>query len=120
MEIARTSRSEGPQVQKKLQQGYRKLLTVTRKVVNQAKRFQEEIARGEARERHGSRRSHQRAQTTPRTESLSLSRTGWHATVGGPGGDCRQSDQYRSVPGSREQRIEIEPRAAITKGEREK
>ena len=29
MEIARTSRSKGPQVQKKLQQGYRKLLTVT-------------------------------------------------------------------------------------------
>ena len=44
MEIARTSRSKGPQVQKKLQQGYRKLLTVTRKVVNQAKRFREEIA----------------------------------------------------------------------------
>ena len=36
MEIARTSRSKGPQVQKKLKQGYRKLLTVTRKVVNQA------------------------------------------------------------------------------------
>jgi IS5 family transposase len=46
MEIARTSRSKGPQVQKKLQQGYRKLLTVTRKVVNQAKRFREEIASG--------------------------------------------------------------------------
>lgn len=46
MEIARTSRSKGPQVQKKLKQGYRKLLTVTRKVVNQAKRFREEIASG--------------------------------------------------------------------------
>jgi transposase, IS5 family len=46
MEIARTSRSKGPQVQKKLKQGYRKLLTVTRKVVNQAKRFRQEIASG--------------------------------------------------------------------------
>jgi transposase, IS5 family len=46
MEIARTSRSKGPQVQKKLQQGYGKLLTLTRKVVNQAKRFREEIASG--------------------------------------------------------------------------
>ena len=46
MEIARTSRSKGPQVQKKLLQDYRKLLTVTRKVVNQAKRYQEEIASG--------------------------------------------------------------------------
>jgi IS5 family transposase len=46
MEIARTSRSKGPQVQKRLKQGYRKLLTVTRKVVNQAKRFREEIASG--------------------------------------------------------------------------
>ena len=62
-----------------------------------------------------SRRSHQRAQTAPWTESLSLSRRCWHATVGGPGGDCRQSDQYRSIPGSNEQRIEIKPRAAITK-----
>jgi len=44
MEIARTSRSKGPQVQKKLKQGYRKLLTVTRKVVNQAKRFRNEVA----------------------------------------------------------------------------
>ena len=61
------------------------------------------------------RRSHQRAQTAPWTESLSLSRRGWHATVGGPGGDCRQSDQYRSIPGSNKQRIEIKPRAAITK-----
>jgi IS5 family transposase len=33
-------------VQKKLKQGYRKLLTATRKVVNQAKRFREEMASG--------------------------------------------------------------------------
>ena len=46
MEIARTSRSKGPQVQEKLKQGYRKLLTTTRKVVNQAKCFREEIASG--------------------------------------------------------------------------
>jgi IS5 family transposase len=46
MEIARTSRSKGPYVQKRLQQGYRKLLTVTRKVVNQAKRFRNEVASG--------------------------------------------------------------------------
>ena len=59
--------------------------------------------------------SHQCAQTTPWTESLSLSRRCWHATVGGPGGDCRQSDQYRSIPGGNEQRIEIKPPAAITK-----
>jgi len=44
MEIARTSRSKGPHVQKRLKQGYRKLLTVTRKVVNQAKRFRNEVA----------------------------------------------------------------------------
>src|ERR1700739_3136375 len=46
MEIARTSRSKGPQVQKKLKQGYRKLLTTTRKVVNQAKCFRKEMASG--------------------------------------------------------------------------
>jgi transposase, IS5 family len=46
LEIARTSRSKGPQVQKKMEQGYCKLLTATRKVVNQAKRFREEMARG--------------------------------------------------------------------------
>src|SRR5438093_228718 len=46
MEIARTSRSKGPQVQERLKQGYRKLLTTTRKVVNQAKRFRKEIASG--------------------------------------------------------------------------
>lgn len=47
MEIARTSRSKGPQVQKRL-----KLLTVTRKVVNQAKRFRNEVARGVKRAKH--------------------------------------------------------------------
>jgi transposase, IS5 family len=46
LEIARASRSKGPQVEKKMKQGYRKLLTATRKVVNQAKRFREEIVRG--------------------------------------------------------------------------
>ena len=46
MEIARTSRSKGPQVQEKLKQGYRKLLTTTRKVVNQAKCFRKEMASG--------------------------------------------------------------------------
>ncbi len=46
LEIARTSRSKGPQVEKRIKQGYRKLLTATRKVVNQAKRFREEIVRG--------------------------------------------------------------------------
>jgi transposase, IS5 family len=46
MEIARSSRSKGQQVQGKLQEGYRKLLTATRKVVNQAKRFQEDLANG--------------------------------------------------------------------------
>src|SRR5436853_4049706 len=46
MEIARTSRSKGPQVRERLKRGYRKLLTTTRKVVNQAKRFRKEIASG--------------------------------------------------------------------------
>ena len=46
MEIARTSRSKGPQAQEKMKQGYRKLLTATRRVVNQAKRFREEMASG--------------------------------------------------------------------------
>ena len=46
MEISRTSRSKGAQVQEKLKQGYRKLLTATRQVVNQAKRFREEMAGG--------------------------------------------------------------------------
>jgi transposase, IS5 family len=51
MEIARTSRSKGPQVQEKLKQGYRKLLTTTRKVVNQAKCFRKEMASGVKRAR---------------------------------------------------------------------
>jgi len=46
MEMARTSRSKGPQVEEKMQQGYRRLLTATRQVVNQAKRFREEIVSG--------------------------------------------------------------------------
>src|SRR5438034_597516 len=46
MESARTSRSTQPQVQERLKQGYRQLLTTTRKVVNQAKRFRKEIASG--------------------------------------------------------------------------
>lgn len=46
MEIARTSRSPGGPVQEKMKQGYRKLLRTTRPVVNPAKRFREEIARG--------------------------------------------------------------------------
>jgi IS5 family transposase len=51
MQIARTSRNKGKQVEEKLQQGYRHLLTATRKVVNQAKRFGEEIATGVKRAR---------------------------------------------------------------------
>ena len=51
MQIARTSRNKGAQVQEQLQRGYRKLLTVTRKVVNQAQRFGEEIATGVKRAR---------------------------------------------------------------------
>ncbi len=39
MEIARASRSQGPQAQEKMKQGYRELLTATRRVVHQAKRF---------------------------------------------------------------------------------
>ena len=46
MQIARTSRNKGAQVEEKLKQGYRKLLMVTRKVVNQAQRFGDEIASG--------------------------------------------------------------------------
>jgi IS5 family transposase len=41
MEIARASRHKGPQAQEKMKQGYGKLLTATRRVVNQAKRFRE-------------------------------------------------------------------------------
>ena len=60
--------------------------------------------------------SHQRALTTPWIESLSLSRRGRHATVGGLGSDRRQSDQYRSVPGgSNEHGIDMDRSAAITK-----
>jgi len=51
MQIARTSRNKSAQVQEQLQRGYRKLLTVTRKVVNQAQRFGEEIAAGVKRAR---------------------------------------------------------------------
>ncbi len=51
MEIARTSRSKGPQVEEKMKRGYRRLLTATRQVVNQAKRFREEIASGVKRAR---------------------------------------------------------------------
>jgi len=56
MQIARTSRSKGAQVEEKLKQGYRKLLTATRKVANQAKRFREEIATGVKRA-HGKQRA---------------------------------------------------------------
>jgi IS5 family transposase len=51
MEMARTSRSKGPRVEEKMQQGYRRLLTATRQVVNQAKRFREEIVSGVKRAR---------------------------------------------------------------------
>ena len=46
MEIARTSRSKGPQSAEKVATGLWKAVTVTRKVVDQAKRFREEIAGG--------------------------------------------------------------------------
>ncbi len=61
MEIARTSRSKGPRVEKKMKQGYRKLLTATRKVVNQAKRFREEIVRGVKRVRNHRQKAKLRA-----------------------------------------------------------
>ena len=51
-------------------------------------------------------RSHQRAQTAPWIESVSLSRRRWHATVGGLGRDRRQSNQYRSIYGSNAQWVE--------------
>jgi IS5 family transposase len=57
MEIARTSRSQGPQVQEKMKPGYRKLLRTTRQVVNQAKRFQQEIASGVKRAVPGKQKS---------------------------------------------------------------
>jgi IS5 family transposase len=46
IEIGRASRGRGPQVQKKLEQGYRKLLSSTGQVVAQAKRFSQEIVQG--------------------------------------------------------------------------
>jgi IS5 family transposase len=46
IEIGRASRGRGPQVQKKLEQGYRKLLGSTGQVVAQAKRFSQEIVQG--------------------------------------------------------------------------
>ena len=46
IEIARAARSKGQQSQQKLQQGYRKLLDSTSRVVGQAKRFAKEIAEG--------------------------------------------------------------------------
>jgi IS5 family transposase len=57
MEIARSSRSKGPQVQEKMKQGYRKLRRTTRQVVNQAKRFQQEIASGVKRAVPGQQKS---------------------------------------------------------------
>lgn len=46
IEIGRASRGRGPQMQKKLEQGYRKLLGSTGQVVAQAKRFSQEIVQG--------------------------------------------------------------------------
>ncbi|MGH8631324.1 MAG: ISNCY family transposase [Burkholderiales bacterium] len=46
IEIARASRSKGAQWEEKMKQGYRRLLRNTRQVVNQAQRFQQEIASG--------------------------------------------------------------------------
>ena len=46
MEIARASRSQGPPREEKLKRGYRRLLTGTRQVVNQALRFSREIGSG--------------------------------------------------------------------------
>lgn len=46
IEIGRASRGRGPQVAKKLEQGYRKLLTSTGQVVAQAKRFSQQIVQG--------------------------------------------------------------------------
>src|ERR1700730_4555952 len=56
-ESASPSRSKGPQVQEKMKQGYRKLLRTTRQVVNQAKRFQQEIASGVKRAVPGQQKS---------------------------------------------------------------
>ena len=46
IESGRASRGRGPQMQKKLEQGYRKLLGSTGQVVAQAKRFSQEIGQG--------------------------------------------------------------------------
>lgn len=46
LEIGRAARSQGGAGKKKLQQGYRKLLEATSRVVGQAKRFAREIERG--------------------------------------------------------------------------
>jgi IS5 family transposase len=46
LEIGRAARSKGAGVQEKLQQGYRKLLEATSRVVGQAQRFSREIAAG--------------------------------------------------------------------------
>jgi len=46
IEIGRASRGRGPQVQQKLEKGYRKLLGSTGQVVAQAKRFSQEIVQG--------------------------------------------------------------------------
>jgi IS5 family transposase len=46
LEIGRVARAKGPINQEKLKQRYRRLLNATSRVVGQAKRFSEEIARG--------------------------------------------------------------------------
>src|SRR5260370_37890013 len=46
LEIGRAARSKGGTGKEKLQQGYRKLLEATTRVVGQAKRFSREIAAG--------------------------------------------------------------------------
>src|SRR5207244_11852619 len=51
------------------------------------------------------------AQTTPRTESLSLSRGCRDAALGGLGRDRGQSNQYRSVPGGKRHGIEVKMRS---------
>jgi IS5 family transposase len=46
LEISRTARAKGPLNHEKLEQGYRRLLNSTSRVVGQAKRFSQEIAAG--------------------------------------------------------------------------
>jgi IS5 family transposase len=46
IEIGRASRAKGPVLEERFKKGYRQLLTITRKVVNQAVRFSGEIATG--------------------------------------------------------------------------